>query len=512
LAALSSRLASSPRIARLILGAWLACAGAQARADAGWFESGDTQLRMDLQLLNDANIIRLPVNQWPLPRAAVTYALAHARVHLATSAAVRASLDRVRLRTGISDAGEKLPRQNLTLHANALGGQPGLWRDFDTLGREDAELNAGVSYSEGRYSAGLSATWVLDPDDGHDLRLDGSHADVQLGNWLFSAHELDRWWGPGHEGSLILSNNARPMPTLMLERAEAQPFETRWLSWLGPWRMSFGMSRMETQRLDIQKPLFMAWRFSLMPFKDIELGLSRTAQFCGTGLECNLHVFKNLLIGNDNVGIDTTAAEEPGNQMAGFDLRWNSPIGHLPYALYGQYIGEDESGYIPAKFLAQLGLEIWHPMADGGLLQYFTEYANTACSGFLTNRGPYYDCAYNQGRFDIEGYRYHHRVIGYTSDRDADNYAVGAIYSRGDGSLWTGTARFSRLNHDDFGDTYDTVASVPTRYGALELGWRGTLFGEPISVDLGVQSTEPAGESRNTEAFGFVSWRHDFAP
>ncbi len=244
------------------------------------------------------------------------------------------------------------------------------------------------------------------------MRLDGSHATVQWGNWLLSANTLDRWWGPSHVSSLILSNNARPMPTVMVERATAQSFETKWLSWLGPWRMSFGLSQMEHEREDIDAPLFMAWRIEIMPFKDIEIGLSRTAQFCGEQLECNWSVFWNMLLGNDNVGIDATPENEPGNQMAGFDLRWNSPIGSWPYALYAQYIGEDESSYVPAKYIAQLGLEVWKPMANGGLVQGFAEYSTTTCSA-STDRGPYYNCAYNQGRFNVEGYRYHGRVIGY---------------------------------------------------------------------------------------------------
>ena len=57
-----------------LIAAVLCVVAPQARADAGWFESGDTQLRMDLQLLNDAEIIVLPLNQWPLPRAAVRFA------------------------------------------------------------------------------------------------------------------------------------------------------------------------------------------------------------------------------------------------------------------------------------------------------------------------------------------------------------------------------------------------------------------------------------------------------
>jgi hypothetical protein len=276
--------------------------------------------------------------------------------------------------------------------------------------------------------------------------------------------------------------------------------------------MSFGLSRMEGEREDIDAPLFMAWRVEIMPFKDIELGFSRTAQFCGEGQICTLESFKNLLIGNDNIGFDTTPETEPGNQMAGFDIRWNSPIGNWPYAVYSQYIGEDESSYTPAKYLAQLGLEGWKPLGDGGLLQWFLEYSSTTCSA-NTGRGPYYNCAYNQGLFNVEGYRYKGRVIGYTSDRDAENYSLGATFTTHGGDLWSATLRTSRLNRDDEGDVRNTVASFPTDYNAVEAGWRGKLFGESVAVDLGVESTEPVrGGDREVEPFGFVRWNHEFAP
>jgi hypothetical protein len=275
--------------------------------------------------------------------------------------------------------------------------------------------------------------------------------------------------------------------------------------------MNFALSQMEHEREDIDAPLFMAWRIEIMPFKDVEIGLSRTAQFCGEQLECNWSVFWNMLLGNDNIGIDATAENEPGNQMAGFDLRWNSPIGNWPYAIYAQYIGEDESSYVPAKYIAQLGTEIWKPLANGGMVQVFMEYTTTTCSA-STSRGPYYNCAYNQGRFDIEGYRYHGRVIGYTTDRDAENYILGGTFTSQGGELWSATARTSRLNRDDFGDIHNTVASYPTDYVSLELGWGGKLFGEHVNVDLGVESREPVhgGGERDTQAYGFVRWTHAF--
>jgi len=475
-----------------------------AHADAGWFPSGDTQLRLDLQLLNDAEIIELPVSYWPMPRAAVEYALARAKDHNATNSSVAAALARVRAHV------QDPQSSGATFGADVRGGHPGLWRDFDTLAREDGEVTAEFDYAKEHYSVGIVATAVASPADSHEFRLDGSQATAQLGNWLLLAHELDRWWGPGHQGSLILSNNARPMPTLMVERAEAREFETRWLSWLGPWRMSFGLSQMEGGRQDINKAFFMAWRVVIMPTYKVEIGFSRTAQFCGQELECNPSVFKNMLIGHDNIGINVSKKDEPGNQMAGFDLRWNSPLGEFPYAIYGQYIGEDVSQYVPAKFLSQLGTEVWHPTAGGGILQGFLEWSNTECTG---KHGTVKICAYNQGKFDVEGYRYLGRTMGYTADRDADNWALGGIFSSENGTLWTATARVSKLSKDAKStDTRNTVASVPTDYDAIELGWKGRLYGEQISADLGVQSTQAIEAARETEVYGFIGWRHKFRP
>ncbi len=197
--------------------------------------------------------------------------------------------------------------------------------------------------------------------------------------------------------------------------------------------------------------------------------------------------------------------------MAGFDLRWNSPIGTWPYALYAQYIGEDESSYVPAKYLAQFGLEAWKPLASGGLVQGFAEYSSTTCSA-NSGRGPYYNCAYNQGRFNVEGYRFHSRSIGYSADRDSENYILGGTFTSPGGEIWSATARTSRLNRDDFGDVRNTVASVPTTYNSLEFGWRGNWYGESIGVDLGVEMIEPEGAERDVQPYGFVRWTHALGP
>jgi hypothetical protein len=460
---------------------------------------------MDLQLLNDAEVIRYPLNQWPIPKAAIQYAVANAKEHFATNSSVIAALARVRARIEGS--------RSASIGSSVRAGNAGRLRDFDTLAREDGEIEVSGRYETERFAFGLAVTGAADPDDGQDVRLDGSHATAKWGNWLISANALDRWWGPGHESSLIMSNNARPMPTIMVERAEARPSTVSWLQWLGPYRFSFGISQMENDREDIDSPLFMAWRVVVMPFKDFELGFSRTAQFCGDQLSCDLNTFSNMLAGNDNVGFDATPENEPGNQMAGFDMRWVSPIGTGPYAIYAQMIGEDESGYLPVKYLGQVGFEVWKPLDEGGMLQWFVEYADTTCSGMSpdSNRGPFYHCAYNQGRFNVEGYRYRGRAIGHTTDADANSVSLGTVYNALNGKLWSLTARYADLNHDS-PDVRNTVSTLPAKYMALELGWKGEWFGEHIDVDLGVESSEPNGGERDTDVFGFIGWRHEFSP
>jgi hypothetical protein len=498
-------LSRSPRAAgacSFVVALIVATASGFAHADAGWFESGDTALRTDLQLLNDARVIRLPMSHWPIPRAAVREAMANSKAHFATNSAVSLALARVRARIGDG------PR--FSFDARGTVGEQGTLRDFDTLGRENGELSAGAKYSAGRFAASVRVAGALSPDDDQSARVDQSHATVALGNWLVSANTLDRWWGPGFDGSLILSNNARPMPTLMVERAAARPFDLPVLRLLGPWRFSLGVSQMESNRQDIDSPLFFAWRVTIMPLQSLELGFSRTAQFCGKQLACDLSSITDMLIGNDNIGIDATEESEPGNQMAGFDMRWASPIGNGPYAVYGQMIGEDESSYLPVKFLEQFGAEVWHPFADGGIVRVSAEYADTTCSAGRSV--PRFNCAYNQGLFNVEGYRYRGRVIGHTTDRDSETYSLQATYTAPDGELWTAATRYGFLNRDRNPDFENTVAGVRTEFSSLEVGWRRQWKGLDLAVDLGVESRAPEGAGRDTGAFGYLSIKRGFYP
>ena len=65
---------------------------------------------------------------------------------------------------------------------------------------------------------------------------------------------------------------------------------------------------------------------TVKPFDAVEIGLTRTAQWCGDDRNCDWDTFVNLVTGDDNAGENVDPDEEPGNQMAGWDLRWASPF------------------------------------------------------------------------------------------------------------------------------------------------------------------------------------------
>jgi len=90
-------------------------------------------------------------------------------------------------------------------------------RTFEDGPREDAEVGLGIEYTGEWLAARLSGQWVNDPDDNKDLRADGSYLAASLGNWMLAASTSDRYWGPGWQSSMILSNNARPVPAFTLE-------------------------------------------------------------------------------------------------------------------------------------------------------------------------------------------------------------------------------------------------------------------------------------------------------
>jgi hypothetical protein len=471
---------------------------ATANADP-WLAPGDEGLRSDIQLLADAGILHGPVTTWPLSwpdilrdvRAAKEAGLDEATAdallrvqHLARSAAS----------PGYAGLGMRV--------SGAY--QPTTLRTFAETPREEGEVGLRASWLTGHFAVNLQGSYVANPDDNKDFRADGSYLGLNLGNFMISAGFMERWWGPGWDGSLILSTNARPIPSLTLERNYTDPFKSKWLSWIGPWRASVALGEAESHDVAVPGVKFLAARVNFKPRPWLELGLTRTAQFCGGERECDWGTFMDMLLGRDNQVSDDGTAEEgqPGNQMAGYDLRLRSPWKRLPIAVYAQMIGEDEAGSLPSKFLGLFGLEGWVSTGFGGI-RMRAEYGDTACN--FSRESPEFGCAYRNAIYP-QGYTYRGRIIGHAMDNDSRMVALAGVLSRPNGDVVSLTLRRVELNRDG-GD--HSISATPLDLDNVELRYMWMFGIGKVSVGVGYddQSAQPDSGSRTR---GFLSWQQGF--
>lgn len=362
----------------------------------------------------------------------------------------------------------------------SLATEPTPYRSFGSQPREQFEAAVSQAWLNDWVAGKLSFTYVDNPSDSDVYRLDGSYLAVAVGNWSFGIDQVERWWGPGWDGSLILSNNARPVPALSLTRISPESFESKWLKWIGPWTFTSFMGQLDNDegaRPGSDARLFgMRIDFSPFGWNNLDIGLSRTAQWAGDGRPGGLDTFWKLLIGEDNVvpGYNTTNENEPGNQLAGIDWRFRIPKTNIAY--YAQIVGEDEETYLPDANMLLAGIETWGQFSDSGATwRTYFEWADTRAgylvrepdSGARANRS--FDIAYNHHIYR-EGYRRKGQSIGHSIDGDGIMRSIGVFVVQENGNLWSAKYRNYSLNRDGknrFGD--HSITQDPVEGQSLEL-------------------------------------------
>lgn len=454
-----------------------------------WLAPGDEGLRSDIERLADAGVLRGPVTTWPLSWPDIARDVQGTDVGNLDSATADALLRVQRLARaasslGYSGAGYRVGGTN----------EPTQLRDFVDTPREKGEIGLRASWLGDHVAANLQAAYVVDPQDDKHWRPDGSYLGVNVGNFMISAGYMERWWGPGWDGSLILSTNARPMPSVTIERNYTDPFETKLLSWIGPWRASIAVGEEEGNGVAVPDVRFLAARVNFKPRPWLEFGLTRTAQWCGGDRLCGWSKFTDMLLGRDNqVGANGSTADQPGNQMAGYDLRLRSPWRALPLTFYTQWIGEDEAGHLPSKFLGLFGVEGWSATRWGGL-RLRAEYADTACN-FARNR-PEFDCGYRNGAYP-QGYTYRGRIIGHAMDNDSRMYSFAMLLNRENADVVSLVVRRVELNRD--GGPH-AISDVPRDLDNVELRLSRVFGAGKLSVGFGYEESVQ----------GFLMWQQGF--
>jgi len=404
-----------PCLLKVMLAAILSFSFIFSVSAAPWVDSSDFRLRHHIQLLADKNIITVPVTTWPLMWSGVIHDVKQADY----SNLDEQSLWSLRyVKHAFARQTEGALRFNGQLSASE---SVQAVKHFGDNRREQSEAKASIDWMGDKLAVHLAGTYAEQPQDGNKWRADGSYISYARGNWALSAGAVDRWWGPGWGSSLTLSNNARPIPGLSLQRrnSDAFNFETPWLSWLsyiGPWQFTSIAGQLEANR-HVPDAYFLGARFSFRPLNSLELAFSRTAQWGGEGRPQSLSSLKDLIIGNDNrgdSGINIDGSNEPGNQQATIDARYSFSVSQTYNAMYFQFAGEDEAGGLPSRGMLQLGLEssFLYRNAQHRLV---LEVSDTTSESYSNERPNY---AYEHAIYR-SGYRYKGRPIGASIDNDS---------------------------------------------------------------------------------------------
>ncbi len=434
----------------------LICTHAQADS---FLEAGDIALRHHVSVLADSGLLDVPTTTWPLTAANVQLlTLGNRTIDGPLKVSIN-YLNKFLKKSGESDAQIGLSAANQDL----------AYTHFGFENEELTQLSLRANKSLPHFSFNIQGGVFETEQDQVDIRLDGSYVAAQFGNWLFGLDKIHRWWGPGWDGSLIYSNNAEPIPSLSIQRLHATAFKNRLLSWIGPWNLTLTMGQLEQQRV-IANALFFTSRLTIKPTSGLEIGFSRAAQWGGEGRPQDFDTFVRMLAGKDNVGQDgTNQANQPGNQLAGFDVRWVSPLFRLPYAIYAQGMGEDEANGLPANYIGLFGVEWWTSKHS-----LYLETADTRSR--FAHHDPELNVAYEHSVYR-SGYRYRGRSIGHTLDGDGSMWSLGFIRLYPSGSWWQMVIR--RIQPDLAVNELEQinvglVSSLALKKNKISFGWQWT--------------------------------------
>lgn len=394
----------------------------QASQASPWFEVGDTYARFKLQQAADRRQLDATVTSWPLARS---------NARLADESAQLSWMD---LRGPVGSSAAVDARSS---------SENRFIRGFDG-GIRESELGVALSYVGDDLAFRLSPTYVGSPVDDENLRFDNSYIAATRLNLTLGAGYMDRWWGPGWQSSLILSSNARPIPAVWLDRRNTQATENWLMSWMGPWQFTGFAGQLEGDRY-VPDAKLIGMRLNFRPLSGgLEVGLSRLIQWGGKGQPQTWDSFWDSFVGNDNYG-KHGEKQDPGNQLAGIDLRYGIPFGEQTLGLYTQIIGEDEAGGLPARKVYQLGAD-WTSGLWNAEQQWFMEASDTLTEGFIGGKErPNY--AYEHFNYK-SGMRYLGRNTGPSIDADSRALSFGLHHFTGPQAKWSAVITYADLNRD----------------------------------------------------------------
>ena len=417
-------------------------------------------IRTDLNWLNQQGVIQISTSTWPMSGDEIQRALSQAKVGNNTQQKVIDSIQNA------LKADNQIAKLDVFAETD-LKNIPQAFGDSQKAQYVGSlEFNAGGENWDGKLRVNAEKDPLI--DNGHDVNVEGSYIAGKLWNQWIIAGQIPTYWGPGHDGSLIRGDASRPVYGFTAQRAEQKAFETKWLSWVGPWQYQAFAGRLDDYKA-VPDTNLIGLRLTAQPLPYLELGASRTFQIDGQGQPGSAKAYWNAFIGKDNECADVTCTGEgnPSNQIAGFDARLNlQQLLNAPVSLYGQYVGEDEAGLLPAKKMYLAGAD-YSTIVKNMPVQLYAEWANTE-----TNGNPD-GISYNHHIYK-DGYYQHGFPLGHAMGGDGEMISAGGDIRFDQMNRLSGRVLYAKVNQSSakFGtDQINLAFPENDKIKALDLTW-----------------------------------------
>lgn len=441
------------KIARIALALGL-LTSVSAQVYAAGLVLNDNELRNDLSWLSDRGVIHLSLSTWPLSQEEITRALKKAKPSYSSEQVVLARINQ-RLSSLKADFG---------VSGYTSTDKPGTPQGFGQSQPADSSLSLAFNNSGEWWDVHLQGNVEGDEriSNGSRFNANGAYGAVKFWNQWLSFGQMPQWWGPGYEGSLIRGDAARPMTGFLMQRAEQSAPETWWLRWIGPWQYQISASQMN-QYTAVPHAKIIGGRLTFFPFQSLELGASRIMQWGGEGRPQSFSSFWDGFTGQDNTG----TANEPGNQLAGFDFKFKlEPTLGWPVSFYGQMIGEDEAGGLPSANTFLGGVEGHHGWGKDAINWYVEAHdtrSNMSRTNYIYTHHIYKDGYYQQGY-----------PLGDAMGGDGQLFAGKVELVTEDNQRWSTRLVYAKVNPDNQSINKSFPHSDTLK--GVQLGWSGDVY------------------------------------
>src|ERR1051326_8556551 len=186
-----------------------------------------------------------------------------------------------------------------------------------------------------------------------EFRLLDAYVGLNLSNWQITFGQQSLWWGPGEGGSMLMSNNAAPMPMLRINRVT--PFTLPLISkFLGPMRIELFFGQLSGQNFVngptgiigsyaeplIDQPIINGQKISFKPTTNFEFSFSRTGLIGGPGVPVTLGTFRHSILAS-NSGLPGTP-QDPGDRRSAVDWTYRLPKLRHWLTFYGDAFADDQ--------------------------------------------------------------------------------------------------------------------------------------------------------------------------